>query len=340
MPRARELWADGGDTTYVRLPQPTGDRLLDLDLLLCDATPSTTSVMDEVFFSGEGSVTPAPASLRTLDLKNVHFDIDSVEGDKLSAEAMLKAKLDRLAFLARADVSCAVQAEGGREDRQTATTSPFALITGGLLHEQPGPSLSHGRRSAPPDASRLDATGPSDGPGRHIDTSGALQRWLDEAVGLSGSGERAAAAAAWAYERAAAMRALQAAADGGKETVLGREVVPAEGGRRSPAISSEMSGRVEEHRGALAAGPKTSTSSPRCAVAATPPPAPAKYPSISATWPGGTWHCPASPELRGLPAAPRVGEPPLAAAHPPIPRVGTWKCLVQDVHSLLGCQTQ
>ena len=53
---------------------------------------------------------------------------------------------------------------------------------------------------------------------------------------------------------------------------------------------------VRDHRNALAAGPKTSRPptpptpvlgrSPRCTVAASPPPAPAKYPSFSATWHG------------------------------------------------------
>ena len=244
---------------------------------------------------------------------------------------MLKAKLDRLerkgAFLARQELSCAAQAEGRREDKErqaATTTTPFALLTG--------------------DVSLLVVEPPT--PPRLLDTTSALQRWLDEAVldeagraGQSGGGERAAVAAAWAYERAAAVRAAQAAGSGGErsETHLGGEV-PAEGGRRPASISSEMSGRVEEHRNALAAGPKTSrpptpvagSRSPRCAVAAAPPPAPAKYPSIVATW-----HCPAPPEV----PAPRAAEPLLGySGAAPLRRVGTWSCLVQDVHSLLGCQ--
>ena len=91
LPRPRERWADGGEgSAAARSPecQPTGDRLdlglgLDLDSLLCDATPSTVGVMDEGFFGpGEGTTTATPtpegASLRTLDLKNVHFDLDAV----------------------------------------------------------------------------------------------------------------------------------------------------------------------------------------------------------------------------------------------------------------------
>ena len=333
LPRPRDRWADGGEASAsARSPecQPTGDRLdlglgLDLDALLCDATPSTVSVMDEGFFgpgeSAAATPTPARASLRTLDLKNVHFDLDAVGDVEPSAEAILKAKLDRLerkgAFLARQELSCAAQAEGRRDDKErqaATTTTPFALLTGGagLIVEPPTPP-------------------------RLLDTNSALQRWLDEAVldeanqvGQSGGGERAAAAAAWAYERAAAVRAAQAAGSGGGE-------VPAEGGRRAASIPSEMGGRVEEHRYALAAGPKISprSRSPRCAVAAAapPPPAPAKYPNIVATW-----HCPGPPEV---PAPPRAAEPlpvyldPTAA---PLPRVGTWSCLVQDVHSLLGCQ--
>ena len=360
MPHTQERWADGGDASaWSPECQPTGNGL-DLDSLLCDETPSTVSVMQKGFFGpDEGAPTPTRTSLRTLDLKNVHFDLDGVEEVRPSPEAILETKLDRLAFLARADVKCAAHAAGRRDDRQAAITSPFALITGGALigesppatawgwaeptrasrphecgREQPG--LRHGQCRASADALRLDAAGHLSDPGRHMDTSTALQRWLEEtaaaeasrAVGQSGGGEWAAAAAAWACEQAAATHAGRTAGSDSEGGALCGEV-PADGLRRSPAVSSEMrsemSGRVEEHRGALAAGPKT----PRRAAVS--PPAPARYPSISATW-----HCPALPDVSTLQAA----EPPAGPLYRPLPRVGTWRCLVDDVHSLLGCQTQ
>ena len=113
MPHTQERWADGGDASaWSPECQPTGNGL-DLDSLLCDETPSTVSVMQKGFFGpDEGAPTPTRTSLRTLDLKNVHFDLDGVEEVRPSPEAILEAKLDRLAFLARADVKCAAHAAG------------------------------------------------------------------------------------------------------------------------------------------------------------------------------------------------------------------------------------
>ena len=279
LPRPRERWADGGEASAsARSPecQPTGDRLdlglgLDLDSLLCDATPSTVSVMDEGFFPGAATPTSAPASLRTLDLKNVHFDLDCAVGDsELSAETMLKAKLERLErkgeFLARQKLSCPAQAEGRREDRDrqaATTTTPFALLTG--------------------DISALVVEPPT--PPRLLDTRSALQQWLNEAAldvatdqGQSGDGGElaaAAAAAAWGYERAAAVRAAQAAGSDGERGARG-ELGCEEGGRRAASVSSEMSGRVEEHRNALAAGPKIS---PRSRPSPNPNPNPSPKPN-------------------------------------------------------------
>lgn len=279
LPSPRERWADGGEgSAKAHSPEsgPTGDRLglgLDLDALLC--TPSTVGVMDEGLVGpGDGSTTttatpPTHASLRTVDLKNVHFDLDAVGEDDPSDEAMLEAKLRRLERQERERHATASSMPGVNQ------RTPFALLTGDvslLVVEPPTPSRP-----------RDTTTGGNRRTPVLRDTASALHRWLDETV---------------------------------------------------------LDEAVRDHRNALAAGPKTSRPptpptpvlgrSPRCTVAASPPPAPAKYPSFSATW-----HCPAPPD----PAAPRTAEPPLEySGATPLRRVHTWSSLVQNVHSLLGCQ--
>ena len=91
---------------------------------------------------------------------------------------------------------------------------------------------------------------------------------------------------------------------------------------------------VRDHRNALAAGPKTSRPptpptpvlgrSPRCTVAASPPPAPAKYPSFSATWHGPAARTLALALTLALTRNPNPSPSPSPNPHPqPEPEPGT-----------------
>lgn len=321
LPSPRERWADGGEgSAKARSPesQPTGDRLglgLDLDALLC--TPSTVGVMDEdlgLVGPGDGGTTtgatpPAHASLRTLDLKNVHFDLDAVGQEDPSAEAMLKAKLGRLERQERERHAAASSTPGGVNQR-----TPFALLTGdvSLLVVEPGAN-----QRTP----------------RLLDTASALHLWLDEGVNQRTSRHR------WLDETVldeAVRDHRNALAAGPKTSRPPTPPSPVSGRRpRSPPRSPlDPAGYLDRLSGAAGKnqrkGPRSPPRSPRCTVAASPPPRPAKYPSFSATW-----HCPAPAD----PAAPRTAEPPLEySGAAPLRRVRTWRSLVQDVHSLLGCQ--
>lgn len=315
LPSPRERWADGGEgSAKAHSPEsePTGDRLglgLDLDALLC--TPSTVGVMDEGLVGpGDGSTTttatpPTHASLRTVDLKNVHFDLDAVGEDDPSDEAMLEAKLGRLERQERERHAAASSAPGVNQ------RTPFALLTGDvslLVVEPPTPSRP-----------RDTTTGGNQRTPVLRDTASALHRWLDETVLDEAVRDHRNALAA-----------------GPKTSRPPTPPTPVFGRRprsppRPPLDSAGYSDRLSGAPGKnQRKGQRSPPRSPRCTVAASPPPAPAKYPSFSATW-----HCPAPPD----PAAPRTAEPPLEySGATPLRRVHTWSSLVQNVHSLLGCQ--